>query len=197
MSGSVSLVLHPGYRRDAAGDAPSAPVVARHLRDAADALQMAVIGLDGHRDADRPEKLARAARVREQLAEAVTALSRARIHVAGLHTYSVPAVMAVQPSADDELARLHQLTHKLLWHNHHYLPPRAQGTPLTAEEEKQLDRFHRGLRRQARIARVGRYQWLAAALVLVALGPQLGLGVAALGLGCALVSGWRLVRGDS
>jgi hypothetical protein len=148
-------------------------------------------------DDPRADKRARAARGREHLVEAVTALSRARIHVAGIQTYAVPAVMAVQPKVDDEVGRLHQLVTNLLWRNHKYLPVRSQGTPLSAEEERQLDLVYRGLRRHARIGRVTRYQWLAAAAVMVALTPVLGLGVGALGVGCGIVSTVQLMRSVS
>lgn len=191
---SHGLALLPGYRRDARGTALDLRVE-RHLSEAADALHMAVLALDGgHADDTRSEKRMRAARAREQLVEAVSHLSRARIYVAGIRTYAVPAVMATQPNADDEIARLHQLATWLLWHNHAYLPPRSQGTPLSPEEEKQLDLVYRGLRRHARIDRIMRYQWLGAATLLVALTPVLGIGVGVLGVGAGVASAVQLLR---
>jgi hypothetical protein len=195
VTAQLSLALAPSYRAAALGDSALDVSVQRYLSEAADALHMAVLALDGgHVDDTRSEKRGRAARAREHLVEAVRALSRARIYVAGIQTYAVPAVMAVQPNADDEIGRLHQLVTRLLWHNHKYLPPRSQGTPLSPEEEHQLDLVYRGLKRHARIERVTRYQWLAAAAVMVGLTPVLGLGVGALGVGCGLVSTWQLLR---
>lgn len=191
-------IAAPSYRAAASGDGALDRAVLGYLEDAADALVMAVLTLDGgHVDDPGAEKHARAARAREHLVEAVTALSRARIYVAGIQTYAVPAVMAVQPNADDEIGRLHQLVTRLLWHNHQYLPARSQGTPLSPEEERQLDLVYRGLKRHARIERVTRYQWLAAAAVMLALTPVLGLGVGVLGVGCGIASTVQLVRSTS
>lgn len=191
----ASLALYPGYRHSALGDEPLDHAVARYLGDASDALQMAVLALDGgHEDDTRGEKRTRAARARGHLIEAVTALSRARIYVAGVRTYAVPAVMATQPNIDDEIGRLHQLATWLLWHNHRYLPPRSQGTPLSAEEERQLDLVYRGLERHARIDRIMRYQWLGAAGVLMALTPVLGPSLGLLSLGVGLLAAWQLAR---
>jgi hypothetical protein len=167
----------------------------RHLEAAADALHMAVLSIEGGQGDDPPgEKEWRAARAREHLAEAVTALSRARVHVAGIRTYALPAVMSTQPAADQEIARLHQLSTWLLWHNHRYLPPRSQGEPLSAEEERQLDLVYRGLRRQARIARVTRYPWLVAGAACLALAPWLGPALGALGAGFVGLFAWRSAR---
>jgi hypothetical protein len=160
-------------------------VASRHLRSASDALALALLSLGGSTDETRSEKLQRAAHARSFLAEAVTALSRARIYVRGIRTHTLPFVMANERSIDRELHRLHQIATRLLWQNHVYLPARTEARPLSSEEEAQLAVMLQYLSRSAKIGRVMRYRWAAAGLVVGAACYLVGFSTAAGALACA------------
>ena len=167
-----------------------------HLSAASDALSLALLSLGGSADETRGERLRRGEQARSFLVEAVTALSRARIYVPGIRTYSLPFVMAGEESPDAELARLHQIATRLLWQNHAYLPARIQAKPLAPEEEAQLAVVLEGLSRHARMGRAARYRWTGAICGMAAVGCILGYTALALCLGSLAVvsSVWRTVR---
>jgi len=155
----------------------------RPLREALEALNLALLGLEGaSEDEERSVKarLRKAAAARSFLVEAALALGRARIYLPSIRSYSVPVIMAVEPDIDAELGRLHQLATRLLWYNHALLPARGQARPLRPEDEAQLAVLVRGLARTARIDRALRHTWLALAAGLVGLTPAFGFGAALL-----------------
>lgn len=189
-----ALALHPGhfaYRFDGAGDAALERLARAHLQAAADALQLALLALEGDELDSRKEKRRRATLGREHLLEAAQAFARAKVYTAGVRSYSVAVVMDTRPDVDVELSRLNQLISRLLWNNHEYLPARTQGKPLTPDEEAALAKVFDGLARHARIDRMIRYRWLGAATGLAALAPVLGPGF---GLAGAAVGAWAVLR---
>ena len=183
------------YRFDAAGDGVGSRA-SRHLQDAADALNMVLLTLEGSISDSRGEKRQRATRVRDLLVEAVTALSKAHVYVAGVRTYAVPVVMSSLQDVDAELGRLHQLTSQLLWNNHRFLPGRVAATPLSPDDERDLERMVEGLKVQARIERAMRYRWLGGGVALAAFAPALGIGFAAAGIALGAYGVWRLIDED-
>jgi hypothetical protein len=169
-----SLVLQHSYRHLG----PSEQLAAqRHLIAAADALNMALLTLDGSPDDGRDAKHARAASARHFLAEAVIGLARARVYVPGVRTYAVNVVTTTEPDLDRELARLHELTSKLIWRNHSVLPGRNHAQPLAPEDEAQLALVVRDLATHARIDRAMRHKWLVAAALFGMLAPVLGVAL--------------------
>lgn len=194
-----SLVLQHSYRHLGPDQLTEAQ---RHLDSASDALHMALLTLDGSPDDGRDAKQDRAATARHLLAEAVVALGRARVFVPGLRTYAVNVVTTSERDVDRELARLHELTSKLLWRNHTLLPARANAEPLAPEDEAQLARVVHELANHARIDRAMRHKWLVATALFGLLAPIIGGG----GLGAALVvlalvsgtfAAFELVRGSA
>jgi hypothetical protein len=177
-----SLVLQHGYRHLGPDERLTAQ---RHLIAAADALHMVLLTLEGSPDDGRGAKHARAASARHLLAEAVVALARARVYVPGVRTYAVNVVTTTEPDLDRELARLHELTSKLLWRNHSVLPGRTRAQPLAPEDEAQLALVVRELATHARIGRAMRHKWLVAAALFGMLAPVLGVALYLL----AVVSG--------
>lgn len=172
------------------------PAAETHLEAAADALAMALLCLeDVDGDGDRPW---RAQQVRGLVAEAVTALSRARIYNPRIRTLALPFVMATEPRIDAELSRLHNIVTRLLFQNHQHLPARLQARPLAPEEEAQLAVVLAGLARNARIAHALRHRWALAALGMAAAGPLLGAPLlGAVAAVSAVVAGlWRSNDGD-
>ncbi len=148
-----------------------------HLRDAADALSMSLLTLDGTLDEGREGKLARAASARHLLAEAVTALAKARVYNPEIRTYAVNVVTSSERDVDRELARLHEVATALTWRNHAVLPTRDQAEPLAPEDEAQLAAVHRDLAAHARLSRATRHKWLLGAALFGVLGPVLGVGL--------------------
>ena len=187
------LALRDVYRDTTGGTVPKA--AAGHLSAASDALSMALLALGGN-DHDRGGKIGRAEQARTFLVEAVTSLSRARIYLPKIRTHTLPVLMASDPEPDTELARLHQIATRLLWHNHPYLPARLQAKPLAPEEEAQLAVVFQGLTRHARIDRALRYRWVLLAIALAAVGPVLGFPVlgAAFATCAAALAVWRFAR---
>lgn len=185
---STPLVLGHVYRDvDANAGVSAGP----HLEAAADALAMALLCLDNaHRNGGSDS---RAREVRELLADAVVALSRARIYQPAIRSLSLAVVMANEPRVDAELSRLHNIATRLLFQNHQHLPARLQAKPLGPEEEAQLAVVVAGLARQARIARALRHRWLLAALGMAAAGPLLGAPVvgAVAAIGTVVAGIWR------
>lgn len=172
------------YRSALRSDAASSRDAANYLATARDALSMALLTLGDPDEESAAAKSARAAQARAFLAEAVTALSRARIYVPGIRTHALPVVMATEPDLDAELTRLHQLATRLTWKNHRFLP-RCESMPLDPEEEAQLAVVARGLVRNERLSRY-RYSIaaLAGALVAPFVGlPLVGIGLALVGIG--------------
>ncbi len=177
-----SLVLQHSYRHLG----PEAHAAAeRHLSVAADALNMALLTIDGSTDDERTAKHSRVATARHFLVEAVTALARARVYVPGIRTYAVNIVTTSEPELDRELARLHELASQLLWRNHSFLPARIQAQPLAPEDEAQLAAVVHKLDLHARIDRLTRHKWLVATAVFSLLAPAVGVGLLVL----AVVSG--------
>lgn len=148
----------------------------RPLREAGEALHLAVLCLEGEDEPDREgARLRQAAQARGFLVEAVRALALARLYLPAIRTYSVPVLLAVDPDLDAELARLHQLATRLLWYNHNLLPARRQGHPLQPHEEAQLAVLARGLAKSARTGRALRHAWLATAVMVAIVAPTLGI----------------------
>lgn len=190
----TALALQPGhfaYRFAGAGDAALERRARAHLQAAADALQLALLALEGDDLDSRKRKRQRATLGREHLLEAVTQFARAKVYVAGVRSYSAAVVMDTRADIDVELSRLSQLISRLLWNNHEYLPARDQGRPLSPDEEAALAKLFDGLARHARIDRMIRYRWLGAATGLAALAPVLGPGF---GLAGAAVGAWACLR---
>lgn len=190
----TALALQPGhfaYRFAGAGDAALERRAYRHLQAAADALQLALLALEGDDLDTRKQKRRRATVGREHLLEAVTQFARAKVYTAGVRSYSVAVVMDTRADIDVELSRLNQLISRLLWNNHEYLPARSQGKPLSPDDEAALAKLFDGLARHARIDRMIRYRWLGAATGLAALAPVLGPGF---GLAGAAVGAWAVLR---
>lgn len=148
----------------------------RPLREAGEALHLAILCLEGEEEPDREGARQRqAAQARSFLVEAVRALALARLYLPSIRIYSVPVVLSVDPDLDAELARLHQLTTRLLWYNHSLLPARHQARPLQPHEEVQLAVLLRGLARTARTGRALRHAWLATAAMVAIVAPTLGI----------------------
>ena len=190
----VHLSLARHYREDGWGEVNPGSHAARHLTDAADALNMAMLTLDGPADERPTAKHRRVTHARKLLVEAVTALSRARLYVAGVRTYAVPVVMTGEASIDGELARLHQLCTRLLWFNHEYLPAKPQANPLTDEDEAQLALLFKDLSLQARIDRAMRHKWIAAAAISGALVPLLGPPLIIAAVACGAMALLEAIR---
>lgn len=168
---------------------------ARYLSIAADALNMALLTLDGSPDDGRDAKQDRAATARHFLAEAALGLARARVHIPGIRTYAVNVVTATEPDVDRELVRLHELTTKLLWRNHTVLPGRTRAQPLAPEDEAQLAAVVRDLATHARIDRAMRHKWLVAAAVFGFLAPVLGVALYLLAAASGTFAAVELARG--
>lgn len=186
---SAVLSLAPprdAYRDDQVSGLPDA--ARGHLEAASDALSMALLTLSGGDDDDRGNLWRRTAQARGFLAEAVTALSRARIYVRGIRTHAVPVLLAAQTTPEAELQRLHQIATRLLWQNHMYLPARLQATPLPPEEEAQLALVLAGLARSNRIERVLRYKWSALGVAVASASALVGLPALGLAAGAAALT---------
>lgn len=164
----------------------------RPLREAGEALHLAVLGLEGDDDDDGADREGarthRAAQARSFLVEAVRALGQARVYLPSIRIYSVPVILAVDPDLDAELARLHQLATRLLWYNHSALPARSQAHPLQPHEEAQLAVLVRGLVRTARTGRALRHAWLATAAMVAVVAPTLGIVAVSLLLATVIVA---------
>lgn len=184
---SQTLALRHVYRdQSAVSDTAARP----HLKAAADALAMALLCLEDVGDGDQPWRTEQA---RCLLAEAVTALSRARIYDPRIRTLALPFVMATEPRADAERSRIHNIVTRLLFQNHQHLPARLQATPLAPEEEAQLAVVLAGLARNARIAHALRHRWAVAAIGMAAAGPLLGAPIigAMAAVGTVVAGLWR------
>ena len=169
-----SLVLQHSYRHLG----PEAHAAAQGpLSVAADALNMAILTLEGSPDDGREAKRERALSARGFLAEAAHALARARVHIPGIRTYAVNVVTNAERDVDRELTRLHDLCAKLLWRNHAVLPARREAEPLAPEDEAQLALVVRELATHARIDRAMRHKWLVATAVFGSLAPTLGVAM--------------------
>ncbi|NVB41826.1 hypothetical protein G6O69_28595 [Pseudenhygromyxa sp. WMMC2535] len=188
----TSLALQRSYRHL---DPAQVDAARHHLHNADDALNMALLTLDGSEDEHREAKQARAATARRLLAEAVTSLARARVFVPGVRTYTVSVVTTGEREIDRELLRLHELATTLLWHNHSVLPAQRQAQPLTPEDEAQLAAVVGNLNAQARLDRAMRFKWLVGAALCSVLAPALGFGLFLLALASAIMAGVELARG--
>lgn len=184
------------YRREGTADEPLAPAVQRPLREACDALHLALLILESDDAEDSPERTA--AQARSFLAEAVNALNRARVFVPEVFSYTPSVIAAGEPEPAVELARLHQIATRLLWYNHRFLPARQQA-PLRPEDEAQLAVVVRALARTTRAAKVLRHAWAAGAvglLVLLPLGPAaVAIGLVSLFAVVWLMQAVSLLRG--
>ena len=167
-----------------------------HLERASDALGMVLLALAGEGDDDRGDKWRRADQARALLAEAVTALSRARVYHPGIRTHALPVLLDTAATPCQELNRLHAIATRLLWQNHRYLPAKIQADPLAPEEEAQLAVVLAGLARQNRMGRALRSRWTGIALGVAVSAAVLGLPIvgAAAGVTALGIAGWRLAR---
>lgn len=172
----------------------------RPMREAGEALNLALLALEGQGEDEERSVKARqrkAVAARGFLIEATTALGRAHVYLPTVRSYSIPVIMAVEPDIDTELGRLHQLATRLLWYNHSLLPARGQSQPLRPEDEAQLAVLVRDLARTARIDRAMKYAWLTIAVGLAGLTTTLGLGAALLELVVLLMLGAALQLGQA
>ena len=187
-----SLVLQRSYRHLG----PEAHNRARpYLDNAVDAINMALLTLEGSPDDGREAKLGRAATARHFLADAVLNLARARVFVPGIHTYAINVVTSTEPEVERELVRLHELTTKLLWRNHCVLPARTEAEPLAPEDEAQLAAVVRELANHARIDRAMRHKWIVAAALFGLLAPVLGVALYVLAAASGMLAAVELARG--
>ncbi|MCA9699124.1 MAG: hypothetical protein KC431_16495 [Myxococcales bacterium] len=184
-----SLLQH-GYRHVGAEQA-----ALDHLLRASDALNMALLTLEGSEDEGREAKLARIANARHFIVDAVTALARARVYVPGIRTYAINVVTTGERDVDRELGRLHQITTSLLWRNHAFLPAQRPFDPLSPEEEAQLAEVVRDLAAGARIERAMRHKWIVGAACFGLLAPMLGAALYLLALASATMAAVELARG--
>lgn len=163
------------YRVDTSLDERQRELADRLLTAANEAIGLAILTLEdgSNEDLSRSERHERAATARQFLVEAVTALSRARVLIPAVRTYTVAVITTAETSIDAELGRLHQLAVRMLWHNHNLFPKRIRGD-LNAEDEAQLAVFCNALARNARIDRLMEYRWIVISVVLAGLGPLLG-----------------------
>lgn len=166
--------LPSAYRRCDPVDEHLLLAAQRPLRDACEALHLALLCLESQDAEDSPGARHRvAAQARSFLAEAVTALNRARVYVPAVFSYTAPVIAASDPDPAAELARLHQLATRLLWYNHRFLPSRREA-PLGPEDEAQLAVLVRALARTTRAARALQHAWVAGAAVVAVLAALLG-----------------------
>ena len=163
----------------------------RPLREAGDALSMVLLCLESQDEEDSSAARQRTvAQARSFLGEAVNALNRARVYVPEVFTYTASVIAASEADPAAELARLHQMTTRLLWYNHRFLPTRRQA-PLLPEDEAQLAVLVRALARATRAGRALRHAWIAGAVTIAVLLP-LGPGAIALALAGLLAVAWTL-----
>jgi len=173
------------YRVDPSLDEHHRDLADRLLRGACEAINLAILTLeDGSNEGvSREERHNRAATARQFLVEAVTLLARARILIPRVRTYTVAVITTAEQSVEAELARLHQLAVRMLWHNHSLFPKRIRGR-LNAEDEAQLAVFCHSLARNARIDRVIEYRWIAITLIVAGLGPVFAAPLLSVYMGC-------------
>lgn len=176
------------YRSALRSDAKASGEAAGYLVAARDALSMAVLTLGDPEEESAAAKRTRAAQARGFLAEAVRALSHARVYVPGIRTHALPVVMATESNLDAEITRLHHLATRLTWKNHRFLP-RRESAPLAPEEEAALAVVVRGL---ARNERFSRYRYSVAALAGAVVAPFVGLP--AVGAALALIGVGGIMR---
>ena len=179
------------YRRCDAGDELLRLAAQRPLREAGDALSLVLLCLESQDEEDSSAARQRAiAQARSFLGEAVNALNRARVYVPEVFSYTASVIAAAEADPAAELARLHQLTTRLLWYNHRFLPTRRQA-PLRPEDEAQLAVLVRTLSRSTRAGRALRHAWIAGAATLAVMLP-LGPAAVALALAGFLALAWTL-----
>lgn len=187
----LSRPLLSAYRRCDAADEQLQFAAQRPLREAGDALNMVILCLESQDEEDSSAARQRTvAQARSFLGEAVNALNRARVYVPEVFSYTASVIAAGEADPAAELARLHQLTTRLLWYNHRFLPSRREA-PLRPEDEAQLAVLVRALARATRAGRALRHAWIAAAAILVVLLP-LGPAAVALGLASFMALAWLL-----
>lgn len=183
MSHGPHTALSCAYRSSERHDEHLLVAAERPLREAGEALNLAILSLEEEGEEDGPSlgsRQRRAMQARSFLVEAVHALGRARIFVPSIRAYTVPVIVAVEPDIETELGRLHQIATRLLWYNHALLPERRQARPLRPEDEAQLAVMVRGLARTARLDRALRHAWLGVAGAVAVLTPTLGLTAVAI-----------------
>jgi hypothetical protein len=190
MSAACDLVLLQDAYRD---DGDLAYAGSAQLEAAAEALTMTLLTLAGELDEDRGDKIGRAAQARGFLLEAVTALSRARVYNPRIRTLAPPTLLATERRVEAELSRLHQITTRLLWQNHKYLPARLQAQPLAPHEEAALRDVFRGLARHARIGRALRHRGTIVALTVLLAAPLVAVPFAYLATFATLCAAATLV----
>ena len=165
------------------------------LQSAADAIHLAILTIAHHAGDDRPGVVSRRIRrVQRHLLEASQALSRAKVYVPGIWTYSSAVIIDQDPSPEREIARLNRLTSALATRNHNILPPLPTGHPLSPEEEAQLAHVTRAVSPRGKNEQFSRAGWLIAAATTFLLAPILGpLSLIASAL-LGLLGLWRITR---
>jgi hypothetical protein len=173
-------------------------VVRRHLSEAAESLQLAVLVFEGARpEDDREDRFSQISKVREHLADALVALAKARVYVPGIKTYDLRVLTASERDPFAEAARLHHLVTTLLWQNHVVLPAPPRGEPLSPEDEAQLARVIFELRNAEWVQKIRHGGWWLAAGAALFMVPVVG-GVAALGVAaCSLAGLINLLRSEA
>lgn len=168
------------------------------LQSAAHAIHLAILAVAHHAGDDRPEVVEqRIHRVQQLLLEATQALSRAKIYVPGIWSYSPAVVLDQDPSPKREIARLNGLTMALATRNHRVLPSLPQALPLSEEEEAQLAVVSDSVSLAGRHRQLSRYGWWATAALAFALAPLLGVLGVAMALACAGVAFWKMGKKEA
>src|SRR5690606_18064253 len=120
--------------------------------------------------------------------------SRVRVHVPGIRTVALPALLASLPDPRFERARLQQLATRLLWWNHAHLPVKVHAKPMAPEDEAQLARLIRSLDGQRRFARALRHKWVAGAALAGAMTVVIGFPAAVAAVMCVTAGITELTR---
>lgn len=163
------------------------------LQCAANAIHLAILAVTHHVGDDRPEVVEqRIRRVQQLLLEATQALSRAKIYVPGIWSYSSAVVLDQDPIPEREIARLNRITSALASRNHRVLPSLPEAIPLSAEEEAQLAVVSDSVSLAGRHRQLSRYGWWVAAALAFGLVPFLGMLGVAVALACAGVGFWKM-----
>lgn len=162
------------YRQNA-WSSPSEGQAQLWLRQAADSIHLALLTIAHHVGEDGQERMLRRIQwVQEHLVDACKALTRSKVHVAGLWTYSPAVILDEDPDPEREIARLNRMTMTLATRNHALLPPIPKALPLSDEDEAQLALVSRDVGAQGRAHRMGLAAWAMVALLSLALLPLFG-----------------------
>lgn len=173
-----------GYRCELLATSEAGQHAMSHLQMATDALHMTLLNLEIPSHPQSLNELDRQiAQARHLLMDAALHLSRARVYIPQIRTFTADVIILSDTDLRLEQARLRRLTTQLLWYNHRFLPTRRRPQLLLPEDEIQLARMVQTLTRQAKIARSLKARSSVLMSVLACLGACfLGWGVLALGL---------------